>query len=261
MALKITCFIFTIGLAILTTEIFCKAPKKIVNGSNAVISDCPAIASIQYYNSHWCGGVFITRRHILTAAHCLAIVNSKTNRVELHDKDNMSVKSGSTNWRYPRYVHTIEKFIIHPGYTGAPPKNSDDIGIVILTKNIFLDATQSIIRLPTSYTAGGLHGTVFGWGYLKEKSGSVTDRLQKAPVTTLSYQECLRRAPTPIEPSHLCGISSKGIGFCDGDSGGPLISNGQVIGVVSMGWECGSGLPDIYTRVYSYYSWIHSVIY
>jgi Trypsin len=41
------------------------------------------------------------------------------------------------------------------------------------------------------------------------------------------------------------------------DSGGPLVLNDRLIGVVSFGSTiCASGQPDVYTRISSFYDWI-----
>lgn len=43
---------------------------KIVGGKDAEIKDFPYQVSVQSFNSHICGGSIISRRHVLTAAHC-----------------------------------------------------------------------------------------------------------------------------------------------------------------------------------------------
>ena len=41
-----------------------------------------------------------------------------------------------------------------------------------------------------------------------------------------------------------------------GDSGGPLAVDGKVVGIASFVIPCGKGMPDVYTRVYSYLDFI-----
>ena len=45
-----------------------------------------------------------------------------------------------------------------------------------------------------------------------------------------------------------------------GDSGGPLVADGQQIGIVSFGFLCARGLPDIFTRISPYAKWIQENI-
>ncbi|XP_034951533.1 serine protease 30-like [Chelonus insularis] len=236
-----------------------KPPKKIVGGSVASIYDYPALVSIQLHGSHLCGGVFITMRHILTAAHCLAY-QDQTNTLRLFNLNDISIASGSSNAALKLFVHQPKQLIIHPNYKGSVDWHGDDIGIIELTETVKRDATHQVVRLPNTYCGSDLYATVLGWGYLYAFSGRTSDWLQQAPVITLSNEKCLQSIPYQINENHLCGVYSQGIGFCDGDSGGPLLMNGEVVGVVSMGYECGSGSPDIYTRVHPYVPWIQSVI-
>lgn len=65
-----------------------------------------------------------------------------------------------------------------------------------------------------------------------------------------------------ITENHLCTYKAISQGFCKGDSGGPLIAErtGELIGVVSLGMPCATGIPDVYTRVSSYVNWIKDIL-
>nr|ACE75344.1 chymotrypsin-like protein [Glyptapanteles indiensis] len=241
-------------------EIYGKAPRKIVSGTNAAITDFPWVVSILNWKQHFCGGALISRRIVLTAAHCLCNTNERTKSVMVFDKDAFAVATGSNNSRHHNRVYEIEKMEVHPSYTGKPPLVLHDLGIITMKKEAVLDATVQVIGLPTEYCYAGQLATVLGWGYLANKGGVTSEWLQKAPVMTLSNEACLRRVPYPIGPDHICGWYRDGVGFCDGDSGGPLVLNKEIVGVVSMGYACGSGFPDIYTRVHPYLPWIRRVL-
>lgn len=55
-------------------------------------------------------------------------------------------------------------------------------------------------------------------------------------------------------------------GFLKGDSGGPLVYHHKetgtwvIIGIIASGFECGRGIPGIYTRVSQYKDWIEQNI-
>lgn len=50
-----------------------------------------------------------------------------------------------------------------------------------------------------------------------------------------------------------------GRGQCNGDSGGPLIHNGVVVGITSWGYKCAeSYYPGVNTRVSRFTPWIQA---
>ncbi|CAD6243785.1 GSCOCT00013138001.2-RA-CDS [Cotesia congregata] len=237
-----------------------KPPRKIVGGISAKINDFPCVVSIEIWGQHFCGGALVSKKHVLTAAHCLCTPDERTKTMTIFDENALKIAAGSSSSKHLNQVYEVEKINVHPAYTGESPLILHDLGIITMKEEAVLDATVQVVNLPTDYCYAGQLAIVLGWGYLKDKGGATSEWLQKAPVLTLSNEDCMQKLPYPIEQDHICGWYGQGVGFCDGDSGGPLLLNGEIVGVVSMGYVCGSGLPDIYTRVYSYLPWIRRVI-
>lgn len=62
----------------------------------------------------------------------------------------------------------------------------------------------------------------------------------------------------PVNERMICaGDMEGGKGICIGDSGGPMMVNGVVIGITSWGLGCArSGYPGVFTRVPYFREWI-----
>lgn len=69
-----------------------------------------------------------------------------------------------------------------------------------------------------------------------------------------------------ITDSQICAGGVDGLDSCRGDGGGPLMHAVDgfytLHGIVSYGpVPCGKiGVPSVYTKVYAYLPWIHSII-
>lgn len=59
-----------------------------------------------------------------------------------------------------------------------------------------------------------------------------------------------------VQATNICSFTTVGQGVCTGDSGNALAIGHSLIGVVSWASGCGSGYPDVYTRISSYHNWI-----
>lgn len=89
------------------------------------------------------------------------------------------------------------------------------------------------------------------------------DLLRFFELKTLTNEDCRARLKPPasdrVNNGTLCAFTEKEQGVCVGDYGNPVISNGQLVGVVGWMGLCASGVPDYYTRISSYLKWIEDV--
>ncbi|KAF2890093.1 hypothetical protein ILUMI_14222, partial [Ignelater luminosus] len=46
---------------------------------------------------------------------------------------------------------------------------------------------------------------------------------------------------------------------CSGDSGGPLLQMGLLVGITSWGRKCGRGYPGVYTKLSEFQDWLEDV--
>uniref|UniRef100_A0AAR5QFA4 Peptidase S1 domain-containing protein n=1 Tax=Dendroctonus ponderosae TaxID=77166 RepID=A0AAR5QFA4_DENPD len=196
--------------------------SRIVGGWTVNISDHPHQVSLQSWHRHSCGGSLISPNWILTAAHCL---------------------SGST----------IDY----------------DVGLIKLANHQeeVNNTIQYATLPPEDWTpTNGSIASVTGWG-TPYYGGSLMDELQQVNVPIVSNEECEEYYKNEsivygvyVTGRMLCaGFLDGSADVCNGDSGGPLIVDGYLTGVVSwskFGGCASEGFPAVYTSVPSLLSWI-----
>ncbi|XP_050353672.1 trypsin, alkaline C-like [Nymphalis io] len=242
---------------------------RIVGGSNADIEDYPYMALIlaskddyiQIRFIPFCGGSLITTRSVLTAAHCFLNNVLTTNHFR--------VRLGSTFANFGGHVHRVENWIKHPGYTF--PRLYHDIAILKLATPATLSSRVALAPIagPNYLVADNTTVTAAGWGIL-EFDGEPSEILQKVDIQKVNHDICrenfaelqslLGEHQVPNVTSGMVCAGILGVGgkdACDGDSGGPLLHQGVVIGVTSWGHECAHPkYPGVFVNVPSYTSWI-----
>jgi len=106
----------------------------------------------------------------------------------------------------------------------------------------------------------GKFGTAIGMGSTSY-GGPKSTELLSADVRYVKRSECdktFKKVNMGIDESMVC-FGGDGKDSCGGDSGGPLIVDGCLAGVVSWGYKCAHpGWPGVYTNVPAHINFITS---
>ncbi|XP_011505257.1 PREDICTED: plasma kallikrein-like [Ceratosolen solmsi marchali] len=237
-------------------DVLGKKYTRIIGGMNVEIKDYPFMVALKHIKDkvQYCGGAIITKRHIITAAHC----------VDIYPYHEIRAYIGSNARSSTGPSYELERVNIHPGYTGNMMRESclyHDIAVVTVKGCMHFNRFQHAVKLPTDNIEVGTTTMIIGWGTTSYPEGEPSEILQMAKMKILKTQECITATRYAIRAIQVCAFNGNGVGTCIGDSGGPLINTkGVLVGIASFCYLCAKGLPDVYTRIFYYLEFINRII-
>ncbi|XP_045461080.1 uncharacterized protein LOC123671347 isoform X2 [Harmonia axyridis] len=243
-----------------------QAQRRIVGGEEAGFGTFPWQAYIRIGSSR-CGGSLVSRRHVVTAGHCVARATPRQVHVTLGDYViNSAVEP------LPAYTFGVSQIQVHPFFKFTPQADRFDVAVLRLDRTAHqLPHITPICLPPRGETFLGETGVAAGWGALSPGSRLRPQTLQAVQVPVIDNRICERwhrskGIGVTIYDEMMCaGYKTGGRDSCQGDSGGPLMLQKQgrwfLIGIVSAGYSCAQpGQPGIYHRVAHTVEWITRAI-
>ncbi|KAF5289867.1 hypothetical protein FQR65_LT02001 [Abscondita terminalis] len=259
--------------------------NRIVGGETTDLDEFPWMALLEYQkpqgSGFHCGGVLISKRYVLTAAHCVKGKDLPKSwdlfSVRLGEYNTETDKDCVVENKY-QYCSDlpinvgVEERIVHQLYDPYDINQHHDIALLRLVENVKFTNYVKPICLPTTKDLltkdySNMNMTVAGWG--KTETASESKVKLKLQVPVRSSRECspvYLTKQVSLGKGQLCAGGVQGKDSCRGDSGGPLMAlfynnnlySWYVTGVVSFGPSpCGiEGWPGIYTKVIEYVPWI-----
>ncbi|KAL7798431.1 trypsin-like serine protease [Trichoderma ceciliae] len=224
----------------------------IVGGTSAALGEFPYIVSLSTQGSHFCGGVLVNARTVVTAGHCS--VDFSASQVK--------VRAGTLTWASGGTQVGVSQIIVNPSYVTRSGVPDFDVAVWHLSSSIPTSSTIGYAKLPASGSdpASGSTLTTAGWGTTNENSNSLPSRLNKVSVPVVSRSTCQAEYGVITNNMFCAGLAQGGKDSCSGDSGGPIVdASGTLQGVVSWGQGCAeAGFAGVYTRLGNFVSFINA---
>ncbi|EDW79254.1 uncharacterized protein Dwil_GK19134 [Drosophila willistoni] len=221
---------------------------KIFGGDLASIADYPHLVNVRRRGQFKCGGSLITPTCVLTAAHCMEGRNGFVNDLTVHAQqqclgDLVLEEHVRTVW----YASVWPKFNLRCNY-------DSDIAVLKLTRPFDIAGKASLVKLDFNELPASANLTIVGWGLTKDNwPFNPNQCLKAAQVHLVPQQVCLTTigSMSPVTENMFCAIGKNATDACPGDSGGSILFENRLSGIVSWGNGCGSGYPGVYTRLSS----------
>lgn len=240
---------------------------RIFGGQNAAAGEFPWMVALldkndpDNYDAHFCGGVLIHPRWVVTAGHCVMGQSPET----------LDVLAGTHVLDGTGTRIAVQEIITFPRYQEVLSEDNDLALVLLATPAPAGTPVLPLIEDP-AWANPGVQATVIGWGNTVQLGQGFPSILQKTmvPVVSLAVADAPAAHNGTLTLNMLpAGFAEGGNDTCEGDSGGPLLvrrpDNAWVLaGVTSFGdpdSACAS--PNnygIYTRVSRYRHWINRLV-
>ncbi|KAF4530668.1 hypothetical protein B566_EDAN004907 [Ephemera danica] len=220
--------------------------SRVVNGVPATPGEFPYQGSLQLRSSHYCGCTILSAEWALTAAHC----------VYGNTAADYQIRVGTNQWASGGSVHAVASFEYHAGYQNFQYW-PNDIAVVRVATPFVIDNTlvgTTTLAADGSDVPSGTPAIVEGWGSV-QYGGAVQPDLLRADVSVVSDAECLAAFGEGPTAEMICA-GGGGTGICSGDSGGPLLVNGEQVGITSWTRIPCAQIPAVWTQVSYFRQWI-----
>ncbi len=218
------------------------------------------------YAAQFCGGSYVAARFVITAAHCVADGVENENGEIYCDKYRVVDPAGIQIAPGLQYLPSggseeriqVKSITVHPDYASCSIEN--DVAVLELTRPAVTPHT--LVPLAHERPTTTVPGSVAGWGTTEPVKGAFPRQLMSLDLSVFSSAECNANLgdllPNGVlPPSMVCaGVLGGSQDTCSGDSGGPLIAGGLLVGLTSWGFGCASEQYGVYTNVPVFREWV-----
>jgi len=228
--------------------------RRIIGGSVVSAHSEPYVLSLQSGGSHFCGAVLVSASRAITTASCMAGAGGEVYAVAGAHNIKQNESSQQTK--------QVSQVIMFPNYNHRTRQH--DIAVLKLSGSFSLNNYVQTIALPSHRNNEWLHSgaqvRTCGWGNTRYPGHNFPATLHCVNVNIVSVGDCNRRNVyngAILKGMQCAGVNGGGKDACQGDDGGPIKYNNQVVGLPSWGTGCAlAQYPGVFTDVAQYRNWI-----
>jgi secreted trypsin-like serine protease len=215
---------------------FLEKDPLILGGASTDKSTFPYFVEVR--SQSLCGGSLIHPSYVLTAGHCVG---------QPAESFNILLTNGA--------VEKVSEIIRHPDFNQEAPSN--DLALLKL-RNPVTNVQTANLNLDSSPQAGD-ELVIFGMGLTE--NGQASKQLLSVTKKVLPEATCRNTFAQFNGQEQICIDGFQGKTAAKGDSGSPIVLNGQQVGLVSFGAKSVIGnAPFVGVKLHQFRNFIRTVV-